>query len=96
MPRPALSRHGELIRASKQRQLDEAFKGKVFDIVREVHLPKGQVFVTQFGQKGQHGYIIQDRATGERHVVGWTVLKHIHDRYLGVTLPSVKTRYGPR
>lgn len=79
---------GARIRETLARKMDEVFKGHTFDIVEEIHLPKGQVYLNQFGQRGRHGFIIQDRESGERHVVGWHLLKAIHDRYLGVTLPT--------
>lgn len=71
---------------------DAVFKGRTFDIEREVHLPEGQCYVTIFGQRGRHGWIIRDRDNGERFIVGWKILWLIHDRYLGVTLPEVRRR----
>lgn len=76
------------VRAAQLAKLDAAFRGRTFDIVREVHLPEGQVFQTQFGNKGRHGYVLRDRATGETLVVGATVLRQIHELYLGVNLPK--------
>jgi len=81
-------RRAAKLREAMDAKFDAAFKGKTFDIVREVHLPEGQIFVTSFGNRGRHGYVIRDRATGELQVVGATVLKLIHERYLGVNLPK--------
>jgi len=80
----------ELLRAARDARIDAAFSGRVFDIIREVHLPEGQVFETILGTKVRHGYVIKDRENGELFAVGWTLLKHIHDRYLGVNLPKGK------
>lgn len=84
-PRPTPS---ELRRIGQMEKFDAALRGRVFDIVREVHLPKGKVFITKFGNSARHGYVLRDRATGEQMVVGTSLLRLIHDRYLGVTLPS--------
>ncbi len=90
-----LSQRQARLRQAKLRRFDEEFQGKKFEVVREVHLPHGQVFVTKFGNKGRHGWVIRNRDTGEEMVVGDTVLKLIHDRYLGVTLPKRRRRTVP-
>jgi hypothetical protein len=87
---PDRSRQAERLRETFIKQMDAEYAGKVFDIVEEVHLPKGQVYLTKFGRRGRHGWILQDRETGERQVVGWHVLKMIHEWYHGVTLPGRK------
>jgi hypothetical protein len=71
--------------------MDAAYLGKKFDIVGQVHLPQGSYFVNRFGRRARHGYVIQDRATGEKQVVGWQLLKKIHDLYLAVDLPTRRT-----
>ncbi len=83
----ARKRTTKALRAAQQDKFDAAFRGRKFDIVREVHLPEGQVFKTQFGNYGRRGFILRDRATGEEIVVGRRVLRIIHDRFLGVNLP---------
>lgn len=83
---------GEALKATQQSKLDTAFAGKTFEIVQEVHLPHGQVFQTQFGNKGRHGYILRDTATGDRIVVGTRLLRHIANRYQGVELPPKRRR----
>ncbi len=80
------------LREAMDTKLDSLFKGRTFDIVREVHLPEGQVFITALGNQARHGYVLRDRATGEELAVGATVLRLIHDRYLGVSLPSRRAR----
>lgn len=79
---------GEALKATRQRKLDEAFAGRAFEVVAEVNLPPGQVFQTPFGNKGRHGYIIRDRETGDRMVVGKQVLRILHDQYQAVALPQ--------
>lgn len=88
--KPVMS-HGDAIRAGKLRKLDEAMVGRQWEIVQEVHLPEGQVFMTEYGGRGRHGYILRDVETGERIVVGRKMLRTIHDRYNSVALPY-KTR----
>ncbi len=80
--------YGAKYRATFVAKMDAEYKGKVFDIVEEIHLPKGKVFKTKFGRRGRHGWIIQDRHTGDRQVVGWPTMKMIHEWYQGVTLPN--------
>ncbi len=86
----ARKRASAQLREAKQDRLDEFFRGRKFDIVREVHLDEDHVFKTRFGNLGRHGYVLKDRATGEELVVGRTLLRLIHDRYLGVNLPRVR------
>jgi hypothetical protein len=86
--------HGDLLRASQRRKLDAMFAGRMFDVVRPVHLPPGQVFVTFLGHRGRHGWVIKARDDGQQLVVGATLLRLIHDRYLAVTLPA-KRRHRP-
>lgn len=83
---------GEALKATQQAKLDAAFAGKTFEIIEEVHLPHGQVFQTQFGTKGRHGYILRDTETGERIVVGSRLLRRIAERYQAVTLPTGRRR----
>lgn len=90
-PMIARRQRADRLRAAQTAKLDAAFRDRKFDIVREVHLPEGQVFLTQFGNRGRHGYVLRDRATGQELVVGATMLRLIHDRYLAVNLP-----YKPR
>ena len=70
-----------------ERQIHDLFWGRKFDIVRTVHLPKGQVFITCLGMPVRHGYVLQDRETGQQLAVGTTLLRRIHDRYYAVRLP---------
>lgn len=85
---------GQKVAAAYGRKLDDAFAGRTFDIVREIHLPKGKAFRTAFGHLGRHGYVIRDRATGAEQVVGLRLLHTIHDRYHGVDLPDRRRRKG--
>ena len=80
------------LKMTQLRKLDKMFTGRTWDIVREVHLPEGKVFQTPFGNKARHGWVLKERDTGEQIVVGWSVLKQISERYLGVTRPSTFRR----
>lgn len=85
---PDRSNQGERLRETLVEKLNALYAGKTFDIVGEVHLPKGQVFRTKYDSTGQHGFILQDRETGERQVVGHYMLRRIHRMYLCVNMPS--------
>lgn len=87
---PMIPRRGSnsvKLKATHASKLDELFTGRTFDIVSEVHLPEDQVFHTVTGNRARHGYILKDRATGEQIAVGTYLLKIIHRKYLGVSLP---------
>jgi hypothetical protein len=90
----------ESLRASKRRRLDDAFRGRKWEIVHEIRLPRAapgehqQMFRTEFGQWGRHGYVIRDVESGKQIVVGNGLLKIIAQRYQGVTLP-VRRRGRP-
>ncbi len=80
------------LRETHEAKLDKVFRGRVFTVVREIHLPAGQVFRTVLGEQARHGYVLVDRVTGERIAVGAKTLRIIHDRYLGVNLPPDRRR----
>lgn len=82
------SKQGQRYRETMLKRMDELFRGKTFDIVREVHLGYDQYFLTVFNRPCRRGYVIRDRASGQEYAVGGKTLKAIHDLYLGVTLPS--------
>lgn len=87
---PTIRRRGsnaQALKATMARKLDELFRGRTFDIVSEVHLDEGQVFLTVTGSRARHGYILKDRDSGEQIAVGTYMLRIIHTRYLGVSLP---------
>lgn len=77
---------------ARQRKLDEAFRGKAFEVEQEIHLPPGKVCLTMLGHKARHVFIIRDTATGDRHVVTARTLRLIHDEYSGVELPDTRPR----
>lgn len=66
---------------------DLAYTGQFFEVVREVHLPPGQVFKNRMGRIGRHGWIIRNIATGEMEIVGEKLIRLIHDRYSAIELP---------
>lgn len=87
------SQQGLRLNQTLLQRMDREYRGRKFDIIRQVHLPAGKVFLTKFGKRGRHGYVIQDRETGEQQVVGWKMLKRIHDLYLGVNLPTIRMHH---
>lgn len=86
------SAHAAKVGRTVAARYDRAYKGKKFKIVKEVHLPPGQVFTTEFGHPARHGYIIEDLDTGHRKVVTRTLLTMIAARYQGVELPDRRRR----
>jgi hypothetical protein len=93
---PDRSKQGDRFRATMLGRMDEMFAGKTWDIIETITLPEGQVFMSIFGRPCRNGYVIQCRQTGEQLAVGFKTLKHIHDLYLGVTLPSRLRPKRPR
>lgn len=89
----------ESMRAVKRRKCDEAFLGKRFEIVREIHLEpdadgRPRVFYNLFGQPCRHGFVLRNLETDERIAVGTDLIKVIAHVYGGVTLP-VRRRGRP-
>lgn len=82
-----LSQAGETMRVKAIRRNDTLFSGRSFRFIREFHLPREQRAVTMTGQQVRHGFIIRDAGTGEHHIVGLTLLRHIADRYHAIELP---------
>lgn len=89
---PPMTR-AEKLRRTQWAKLEKTFGGRKFDFVREVHLPRGQVFQNVFGNVGRHGYVIRDRETGEEMIVGGYILRHIHEKFLAVNLPKRRVRF---
>lgn len=58
---------------TRTEKMDELFKGKKYDILKEVHLEGEDRFQTPFGNKGRHGFVLQEKGTDNRFIVGsWT------------------------
>lgn len=81
----------DLLLATRDAKLDALFRGRVYDIVRKIDLPDGQVFISVLGNTAQRGYVLRERITQQEVAVGHKLLRHIHDKYLAVSLP-----YKPR
>lgn len=87
------SARSESLRTIRQNKLDAAFKGRKFDIEREVHLPEGQAFRTLLGNTGRHGWVIRDRDSGQQWVVTSYLLRTIFERYQGIEqMPDARPR----
>jgi hypothetical protein len=84
------STRGEALLATRNKKMAELFKGRKYRVAQKVDLPQGQVFVTPFGHKGRHGYVLievqadnatQDASPEFRFVIGETVIKVAHEEY---------------
>ncbi len=82
-PRGPAGSKKENYRLTLLRKMDKHFRGKVWDIIEEFHLPEGTVAYTTFGRPARHVWIIQDRESGQKMVVGYKILKYIHELYQG-------------
>lgn len=85
-------KRSESLAVSRKAKMDELYSGKSFTIEGEVHLDPGKHFTTKLGNKGRHGWIIIDDATGEKQVVGQTTLELIATQYGAVVLPEKPAR----
>lgn len=78
--------------ASRQVKLDELFKGKKFTITREIHLEGDERFETPFGNKGRHGFALQEVGNpANEFIVGESMLALVARDYQAVEVP-VKER----
>lgn len=79
---------GEALYAAHQEKVREAFEGKHFTVLKEVHLDEDQRFETAFGNKGRHGVILQEDGNPDNKIiVGATILRRIASEYGAVDLP---------
>lgn len=82
--------NGRLWGAERQAKLRELFQGRTWVILKRIHLKRDEVFITPLGDRGRHGYALEDTANGRRIVVGETVLRQA--AALGaVELPEIVT-----
>ena len=89
---PTTKRSDALAETRKQK-LDEMFSGKKFEILKEIHLPEGELFQTPLGNKGRHGFAIREQGNpSNQFIVGKTVLKQASEQYGAVDLPEKKAR----
>ncbi len=82
------ARHAILRQKAEAEKMDRLFLWKTWDIVAEVHLPKGKAFKSPMGKLGRHGWLLRERSTGETICVGYTLIQTIANKYQGVTLPK--------
>ncbi len=95
-PNADRTNQGRMYRNTMLKRMDELFRGRRFDIEKVISLPEGQVFMTVLGRPARHGYVLRDRESGERIAVGYRMLQHIHDLYLGVDMPARKRERAGR
>jgi hypothetical protein len=79
---------GQSLLDTRNKKMAALFKDRHYKISKEVHLEPGQVFKTEFGHKGRHGFVLLEvdaqgnPATPEfKHIVGASVLKVAHEDY---------------
>lgn len=79
--------------ATRKAKMDEFFKGKKFTIAKEVHLDADKdPFVTPFGNKGRHGYVLVEvDNAANKFIIGETMLRQVAADYDAVEMP-VKAR----
>lgn len=91
---------GAHLAAKHKAKMASFFEGRQYKVLREEHLKGNQRFVTPFGNKGRHGFILEeiDSKPPFRMVVGESVLRRIAHEYGAVELPSnlVKTPRPPK
>lgn len=84
---------GDKMRATRDRKMKELFEGKQYAILGEIHLSEDEQFQTPFGNKGRNGYVIKEVNSGNRLMVGETVLRKAHEKYGSVPgLPPQKEK----
>lgn len=85
-----MSERGAHLAALLTAKLDKFFKGRKYTVRREVHLKKNERFVTPFGNKGRHGFILDETGAVPPHrmVVGESVLRRVAEEYGSVELPE--------
>jgi len=86
---------GKTDRGAHLSELHEAkmaklFKDRKYTVHREVHLEGNQRFVTPFGNKGRHGFILDEVGATPPHrmVIGESMLRRVAEEYGSVELPA--------
>lgn len=91
---------GQVLADAHAAKMREVFQGKVYKILREVHLKENERFQTPFGNKGRHGFLLepvddQGNPNGNRIVVGRAVLERAASEFKAVELP-VRAKRVPK
>jgi hypothetical protein len=60
---------------TRAKKMAELFEGHRYAILGEIHLGDDEQFMTPFGNKGRHGWVIKDTQSGKKIMVGETVLR---------------------
>lgn len=84
---------GSKLAANRKAVLDKLFTDRKYVVKGEVHLGPDengaqQVFQTPLGNKGRHGYVLEEVGTGERVVFGKTMILRIAEEYGAFELPE--------
>ncbi len=80
-PEKRMGRGGVVRRLTHKVTMDEMLKGKHFEFIQEIHMPKGQFFITPMGMRARHGYMLRNVDTGQIIIVGYKILKIMLGEY---------------
>jgi hypothetical protein len=69
------SARGAKMAVTRARKMAELFQDQQWKVLAEVHLGPNEQFLTPFGNRGRHGYVLRNLASGVRIFVGETVLR---------------------
>jgi len=95
VPEEKRGQRGGAVRSqTHQIKMDALFKGKTFDVVGRINLPKGQTFVTPLGVLAQHGWTIRCIETGELYSIGYKVYAQLRRHYKNLTIPPKSNKGG--
>lgn len=72
---------GEKMAAVRARKMAELFKDQHYRILGEIHLGPSEQYLTPFGNRGRHGYVLKNTATGAKIMVGETILRQAADSF---------------
>jgi hypothetical protein len=77
------------LQATRQQKMDELFRGKKYEIFKEVHLEGDNRFETPFGNKGRHGFALREVGNPDnKFIVGATMLQQVAEQYGAVEVPA--------
>jgi hypothetical protein len=66
---------GEKMAATRAKKMTDLFEGQKYRILAEIHLGADEQYMTPFGNRGRHGYVLKNTDTGVKIMVGETVLR---------------------
>lgn len=84
---------GQRLTETRKAKMDALYQGQHYRVEAVIALTEGRKFVTPFGNKGSHGFLLKNdnaEATGEQksHIIGASVLQQVAETYGAVELPA--------